>query len=47
MQVARKTETERWYKGYGTDQYVYYARKGEKKFLGGTFEVQSYEELEK
>lgn len=43
----RKTENERWYGGYGPDQYVYYARQGPRKFLGGTFEVESYEELEK
>jgi hypothetical protein len=47
MSVAKKTDTKRWYKGYGTDQYVYYAQQGEKKFLGGTFEVESYPELEK
>lgn len=47
MHIAKKTEDRIWYKGYGTDQYVYYAQKGEKKFLGGTFEVESYEELEK
>ncbi|KAH7138463.1 Glyoxalase/Bleomycin resistance protein/Dihydroxybiphenyl dioxygenase [Dendryphion nanum] len=47
MTVAKKTDTEKWFKGYGTDQYVYYARKGEKKFLGGTFEVESFGELEK
>ena len=47
MQVVKKTDTQRWYRGYGTDQYVYYAQKGPKKFLGGTFEVESYAELEK
>ncbi|KAJ4292806.1 hypothetical protein N0V90_009469 [Kalmusia sp. IMI 367209] len=47
MSVAPKTEGKRWFKGYGTDQYVYYAQEGEKKFLGGTFEVESYAELEK
>ncbi|KAF2198699.1 Glyoxalase/Bleomycin resistance protein/Dihydroxybiphenyl dioxygenase [Delitschia confertaspora ATCC 74209] len=47
MTVAKKTDTQRWYKGYGVDQYVYYAQQGEKKFLGGTFEVESYAELEK
>ena len=47
MHVAAKTETQVWYHGYGPDQYVYYAQKGERKFLGGTFEVESYEELEK
>jgi hypothetical protein len=47
MHVAAKTETQVWYYEYGPDQYVYYAQKGERKFLGGTFEVESYEELEK
>jgi len=47
MSVAGKAEGKRWFKGYGTDQYVYYAQEGEKKFLGGTFEVESYAELEK
>jgi len=37
-----------WFAGYGPDQYVYYAQAGdEKKFLGGTFEVESMAELEK
>lgn len=49
MHVAKKSaDGERvWYRGYGADQYVYYAQKGEKKFLGGTFEVESFAELEK
>jgi hypothetical protein len=47
MSVAKKGEGKRWYKGYGEDQYVYYAQEGEKKFLGGCFEVESYAELEK
>ncbi|KAF2017529.1 trihydroxytoluene oxygenase [Aaosphaeria arxii CBS 175.79] len=47
MTVAKKTDTQRWFKGYGTDPYVYYAQKGEKEFLGGTFEVESHAELEK
>ncbi|KAL2835876.1 Glyoxalase/Bleomycin resistance protein/Dihydroxybiphenyl dioxygenase [Aspergillus pseudoustus] len=47
MTVARRTESEIWYKGYGTDQYVYYARKGPKQFLGGAFEVESYKDLER
>jgi len=45
MQIAKRTAHEIWYRGYGTDQYVYYARKGEKKFLGGTFEVETYDDL--
>lgn len=47
MSVAQKAEGKRWFKGYGPDQYVYYAQEGEKKFLGGAFEVESYAELEK
>ncbi|OJJ30436.1 hypothetical protein ASPWEDRAFT_46014 [Aspergillus wentii DTO 134E9] len=47
MVVAKQTENEIWYRGYGNDQYVYYARKGEKQFLGGAFEVESYQDLEK
>ncbi|KAE8154285.1 Glyoxalase/Bleomycin resistance protein/Dihydroxybiphenyl dioxygenase [Aspergillus avenaceus] len=47
LRVVKKTADEAWFRGYGTDPYVYYARRGEKKFLGGTFEVESYGELEK
>ncbi|KAJ5968758.1 hypothetical protein N7501_005006 [Penicillium viridicatum] len=47
MTIAKKTDDEIWYRGYGVDPYVYYAKKGEKKFLGGTWEVESYQELEK
>lgn len=47
MTVAKKTDQEIWYRGYGDDQYVYYARRGPKEFLGGTFTVESYEDLER
>jgi hypothetical protein len=47
MHVTKKGDNERWFRGYGPDQYVYYARQGPKKFLGGAFEVESREELEK
>lgn len=47
MTIAHKTDTARWFKGYGDDQYVYYATQGPKKFMGGCFEVASYGELEK
>lgn len=47
MSVAKKSEGKRWFTGYGPDQYVYYAQQGEKKFLGGTFEVESFAELGK
>jgi len=47
MHVVKKTPTERWFAGYGPDQYVYYARQGPKTYLGGAFEVDSKEELEK
>ena len=47
MHVTKKTDTQKWFRGYGPDQYVYYCQQGPKKFLGGTFEVESIEELEK
>ena len=47
MHVVKATDTQRWFGGYGPDQYVYYAQLGPKKFLGGSFEVDSYAELEK
>lgn len=47
MHVVKQLDDQVWYRGYGSDQYVYYARKGEKKFLGGTFEVESMAELQK
>lgn len=47
MHVTKKGDNERWFRGYGPDQYVYYARQGPKKYLGGAFEVESREELEK
>ncbi|CAG8090634.1 unnamed protein product [Penicillium nalgiovense] len=47
MKTAKQTDEEVWYRGYGVDPYVYYARKGPKKFLGGAFEVESYQDLER
>jgi hypothetical protein len=47
MHIVKRTEDKIWYRGYGPDQYVYYAQKGEKKFLGGAYEVESEAELEK
>ena len=47
MQVVKKTDTQKWFRGYGPDQYVYYMQQGPKKYLGGTFEVESYADLEK
>lgn len=47
MHVVKRTDDKVWYRGYGPDQYVYYAQKGEKKFLGGVYEVESQAELEK
>ena len=47
MRLAKRTEDEIWYRGYGPDQYVYYTRRGPKKFLGGTFEAETQEDFEK
>ncbi|KAJ9610435.1 hypothetical protein H2200_005212 [Cladophialophora chaetospira] len=44
---VKETADEIWFRGYGADQYVYYARRGPKQFLGGAFEVESYGELER
>lgn len=47
MTIAKKNEHEIWYRGYGVDPYVYYAKKGPKKFLGGAFQAESYQDLER
>ncbi|KAJ6023496.1 uncharacterized protein N7446_013859 [Penicillium canescens] len=47
MTIAKQTDDEVWYRGYGADPYVYYAKKGPKQFLGGAFEVESYRDLER
>ncbi|KAF3391180.1 Metapyrocatechase 2, partial [Talaromyces pinophilus] len=47
MEVAQRTDDQIWFRGYGSDQYVYYARKGPKQFLGASFQVESYQDLEK
>ena len=47
MQVAQRTDDEVWFKGYGSDQYVYYARKGPKQFLGGSFEAKSQADFDR
>ncbi|SCV48630.1 unnamed protein product [Fusarium fujikuroi] len=47
MIAAKETEDAIWFRGYGVDQYVYYAQKGPKQFLGGTFEVETYDDLVK
>lgn len=47
MQIVKQTENEVWYRGYGPDHYVYYARKGPKQFLGGVFEAQTQEDFDR
>lgn len=47
MEIAKRTDNEIWYRGYGPDNYVYYATKGDKTFLGGAFEVASKKDLDK
>ncbi|OKL61071.1 hypothetical protein UA08_03339 [Talaromyces atroroseus] len=47
MEVAHKADDQVWFRGYGSDQYVYYARKGPKKFLGAAFQVESQQDLER
>ncbi|KIW44909.1 uncharacterized protein PV06_03345 [Exophiala oligosperma] len=47
LKKVKETATDIWFRGYGVDQYVYHVQKGPKKFLGGAFEAESYEELGK
>lgn len=47
MDLVKRTDTEVWFRGSGPDPYVYYARTGERKFLGGTFLVESWDDLVK
>lgn len=47
MEIAKEGSNEIWFKGHGPDPYVYFARKGPKKFLGGTFEVASEENFKR
>ncbi|KAB8209233.1 hypothetical protein BDV34DRAFT_221633 [Aspergillus parasiticus] len=47
LQVAHRTDDEVWYKGYGPDQYVYYAKKGPRKFLGGVFQAATWDDFER
>jgi hypothetical protein len=43
----KQTDKEIWFRGYGVDQYVYYVRQGPKQFLGGAFQVATFEDLER
>ncbi|KAK6357782.1 hypothetical protein TWF718_002088 [Orbilia javanica] len=48
MEVVKRTDNAIWFGGYGIDQYVYYAEIGnEKMFLGGSWEVESWEDLKR
>jgi hypothetical protein len=48
MHLVKQTEDKIWWRGYSDQPYVYVVEKGdEKKFLGGTFEVESFADLEK
>lgn len=48
MQIAHESDKRIWWKGYGPHPYVYVVEKGdETKYLGATFSVESYEDLEK
>ncbi|PYI05431.1 trihydroxytoluene oxygenase [Aspergillus sclerotiicarbonarius CBS 121057] len=47
MEIAKRTENDIWYRGYGPDQYVYYARQGPKRFLGAAYVVESRQDLER
>lgn len=47
MDLVKRTNNQAWFRGAGPDPYVYYAQKGSRKFLGGTFLVESWEDLVK
>ncbi|EPS35903.1 hypothetical protein H072_10636 [Dactylellina haptotyla CBS 200.50] len=48
MEIVKRTENAIWFGGYGIDQYIYYCEIGqEKEFLGGTWEVKTFEDLER
>ncbi|OBU00224.1 hypothetical protein VE01_01676 [Pseudogymnoascus verrucosus] len=47
MHCVKKTEDAIWYRGYGSEPYVYVVEKGPKKFLGGSYTVESYADLER
>lgn len=47
MDVVKQTTDRLWLRGYSNDPYVYYAQRGAKKFLGGTFEVETHDDLVK
>lgn len=48
MRIAKQSEHKIWFKGYGPDPYVYVVQKGDgPKFLGSTFIVESYADLER
>lgn len=48
MRIAKRTEHTIWFKAYGPDPYVYVVQKGaEPKYLGGTFIVESFADLER
>ena len=46
MRVAKRAEDEIWYSGYGPDQYVYYTKRGLKKFPKRAFEADTQEDFE-
>jgi hypothetical protein len=44
---TKSTDSDVWLRGHGSDQYVYHLRRGPRQFLGGAFEVESKDDLEK
>ncbi|KAK4503184.1 hypothetical protein PRZ48_006612 [Zasmidium cellare] len=47
MTPIKTPEQDVWFKGYGSDAYVYHARKGPAAFLGGAFAVETFQDLER
>lgn len=47
LTVVKSTPQARWFGGYGSEPYVYQARRGPRRFGGGAFLVETYADLEK
>jgi hypothetical protein len=47
MHLVKHTEDKLWWRGSSNQPYVYVVEKGEMKFLGGAFEVESFDDLER
>ena len=48
MHVVHQTDDTIWWRGYGSEAYIYVCEKGpEKKYLGAAWDVEEYADLER